>query len=171
MSNGDRLTSAPGEVGCGGGGPLASIVVEPDLATAAPAYCPAPPLPAGRRPEHTSPADLWMRRLLRLPPDAPLASEASARSLVERSLVISMVRCLLTYVLLPFVAPVLGVGLGVAPVVGLVVGVVAIAANVASVRRFWRADHRYRWHYTALATVIVMLLCWLVVADLLELLT
>jgi len=140
--------------------------VEPDLATA-PAYCPAPP--ATGAPVHTSPADLRMRRLLRLPLDAPKATEASARSLVERSLLISMVRCLLTYIVLPFVAPLLGVGLGVAPVVGIVVGTVAIVANVASVRRFWRADHRYRWHYTALAGVIVAMLVWLIVVDLVEL--
>ena len=67
---------------------------------------------------------------------------------MERSLLISMVRCLLTYIVLPFVAPLLGVGLGVAPLIGIPVGLVAIVANVASVRRFWRADHRYRWHYT-----------------------
>lgn len=120
---------------------------------------------------HTSPADLRMRRLLRLPLDAPKASEASARSLVERSLLISMVRCLLTYIVLPFVAPILGVGLGVTPIVGIVVGVVAIVANVASIRRFWRADHRYRWHYTVLASVIMVLLLWLIIADLVELLT
>jgi hypothetical protein len=118
-----------------------------------------------------SPADLRMRRLLRLPLDAPKASEVSARQLVERSLLISMVRCLLTYIVLPFVAPILGVAAGVTPVVGLLVGLVAIVANVASVRRFWRADHRYRWHYTALASVIVAALVWLVVADLVELLT
>ena len=41
-----------------------------------------------------SPADLRMRRLLRLPVDAPLATEASARQLVERSLLISMVTSL-----------------------------------------------------------------------------
>lgn len=118
-----------------------------------------------------SPADRRMRRLLRLPTDAPKASEISARQLVETSLVISMVRCLLTYVLLPFVAPVFGFAAGVTPVVGLLVGAVAIVANVASVRRFWRADHRYRWHYTALAAVIVAALVWLVIADLVELLT
>jgi hypothetical protein len=111
-----------------------------------------------------------MRRLLWLPTDAPVASEASARQLVEKSLLISMARCLLTYVFLPFVAPIFGFGLGVAPVVGIVVGLVAIGANVASVRRFWRADHRYRWHYTALASVIVVALVWLVVADAVELL-
>ncbi len=143
--------------------------VEPDLvAASSPAYCPAPP--ATSAPVHTSPADLRMRRLLRLPLDAPRATEASARSLVERSLLISMVRCLLTYVVLPFVAPLLGIGLGVTPVVGIVVGAVAIVANVASVRRFWRADHRYRWHYTALASVIIVMLTWLIVVDTLDLL-
>lgn len=111
-----------------------------------------------------------MRRLLRLPIDAPKATEASARQLVERSLLISMVRCLLTYIILPFAAPIFGLATGVSPVIGLFVGTVAIVANVASVRRFWRADHRYRWHYTGLATVIVAALVWLVVADLVEVL-
>lgn len=118
-----------------------------------------------------SETDRRMRRLLRLPTDAPKATEASARQLVERSLLISMTRCLLTYIVLPFVAPVLGVAAGVTPVVGAVVGLVAIAANVASVRRFWRAEHRYRWHYTALASVIVSALVWLVVADVVDLVT
>ncbi len=111
-----------------------------------------------------------MRRLLRLPADAPAASEVSARQLVEKSLLVSMARCLLTYIVLPFAAPIFGFATGVAPAVGLVVGLVAIVANVASVRRFWRADHRYRWHYTFLASVIVAALVWLVVIDLLELL-
>jgi hypothetical protein len=153
--------------------------VEPDLATVAPvapsapsagspSFCPAPASTSA--PVHTSPSDLRMRRLLRLPIDAPKATEASARSLVERSLLISMVRCLLTYVVLPFVAPILGIGLGATPLIGIPVGLVAIVANVASVRRFWRADHRYRWHYTALASVIVVLLVWLIVVDVAELL-
>jgi hypothetical protein len=117
-----------------------------------------------------SPTDLRMRRLLRLPTDAPKASEASARQLVEKSLLISMSRCLLTYVALPFVAPILGFRAGVAPAIGVVVGLVAIVANGASVRRFWRADHRYRWHYTVLATVIVAALIWLIAVDLIALL-
>jgi len=149
-------------------GVAASVGTVPSDVAAPSALCPVPV--AGRTPRHTAPADLRMRRLLRLPLDAPLASEASARVLVERSLLISMVRCLLTYVVLPFVAPILGVGLGVAPVVGIGVGLVAIVANVASVRRFWRADHRYRWHYTALASVIVVLLSWLIVVDVVDLL-
>lgn len=111
-----------------------------------------------------------MRRLLGLPTDAAMATEASARRLVETSLLISMTRCLLTYIVLPFMIPVLGIAAGVTPVVGMMVGLVAIVANGASVRRFWAADHRYRWHYTALAAVIVAALVWLIVADLVDLL-
>jgi hypothetical protein len=109
-------------------------------------------------------------RLLCLTDATPVASEESTRRLVEKSLFISMARCLLTYIVLPFVAPALGVASGVGPVVGLLIGTVAIVANVASVRRFWRADHRYRWHYTALSAVIVSALLWLMVTDLIDLL-
>ncbi|MGK2948805.1 MAG: hypothetical protein ACSLFP_09540 [Acidimicrobiales bacterium] len=117
-----------------------------------------------------STAEQRMCRLLCLTDTTPTATEESARRLVEKSLFISMVRCLLTYIVLPFVAPAIGVASGVGPVLGLVIGLVAIVANVASVRRFWRADHRYRWHYTALSAVIVAALAWLVVADVVDLL-
>ncbi len=115
--------------------------------------------------------DLRMRRLLRLPVDAPKATEASARQLVEKSLLISMARCLLTYVVLPFVVPIIGIAGDIAPAIGVVLGVVAIVANVASIRRFWRADHRYRWAYTALASVIIVAMVWLIVIDLTDLLS
>jgi hypothetical protein len=115
-----------------------------------------------------SPTDLRMRKLLRLPVDAPKASEASARQLVEKSLLISMTRCLLTYVVLPFVVPLIGIAADIAPFIGVVLGLVAIVANVASIRRFWRAEHKYRWHYTALATVIILAMVWLIAIDLAE---
>jgi ABC-type iron transport system FetAB permease component len=109
-----------------------------------------------------------MRKLLRLPVDAPKASEASARQLVEKSLLISMTRCLLTYVVLPFIVPLIGIAADIAPFIGVVLGLVAIVANVASIRRFWRAEHKYRWHYTALATVIILAMVWLIAIDLAE---
>ena len=86
-------------------GPLASPLVTTVDAptTAAPAW---------------SPADLRMRRLLRLPVDAPKATEASARQLVEKSLLISMARCLLTYIVLPFVVPIIGIAGDIAPFMG-----------------------------------------------------
>ncbi len=60
---------------------------------------------------------------------------------------------------------------GVGPVLGIVIGVVAIVFNVMSMRRFWRADHRWRWAYTVIATVIIGLLVVLLVRDVTELLT
>ena len=48
---------------------------------------------------------------------------------------------------------------------------VAIVAIVMSVRRFWRADHSKRWHYTILGTAVIGFLAYLVVIDLAELLT
>ena len=45
---------------------------------------------------------------------------------------------------------------------------VAIVANIASIRRFWRAEHRYRWPYTALASVIILAMVRLIAIDLAE---
>ena len=122
-------------------------------------------------PPSWSSTDLRMRRLLRLPVDAPKATEASARQLVEKSLLISMARCLLTYIVLPFVVPIVGIAGDIAPAVGIVLGVVAIVANVASIRRFWRADHRYRWAYTVLASLIIIAMVWLIAIDVGDLLS
>ena len=127
-----------------------------------PAVAPVPVAPAPR----WSPADLRMRKLLRLPVDAEQASVASANRLVEKSLLISASRCLLTYVVLPFLTPILGLKATMAPVLGIFLGVVAIVANVASMRRFWRADHKYRWVYTVVAIGIILAMIWLIVVDL-----
>jgi len=147
---------------------VAGVAVVPPASVAAvePAVDTLPPPALALR---RAPADERMRRVLRLDGTEGTATDASARSALERSLLISMVRCLLTYIVLPFVAPVLGAAADVTPWVGLLVGAVAIVFNVASIRRFWRADHRYRWHYTALSVVVIVLLVWLVVSDLADL--
>ena len=82
------------------------------------------------------------------------------------SIVVSAVRCTLTYVIFPWVLPVLGVARGVGPGIGLVIGTVAIAANVVSIRRFWAVDHRWKLPITALNGGIIVLLSILVVVDL-----
>lgn len=88
----------------------------------------------------------------------------------NRSILISAVRCTLTYVVLPFLAPLIGLAPGVGPSIGLVVGVVAIAANVFSIRRFWRADHPWKKPITALHGGVIVLLVVLMVLDLRQLL-
>lgn len=87
------------------------------------------------------------------------------------SILVSATRCLLTYIVLPFVAPAVGFAAGVGPWFGLSLSAVGVAANVVSVRRFWRAGHRWRYHYSALAAVFIVLLCILAVGDVNELLS
>jgi hypothetical protein len=124
----------------------------------APAAAPAVP--------HRSPADRFMRRLLRLPADGPKASAGEARKAFQTSIMVAAARCLLMYIVFPFVLPVIGVAKGVGPAIGLPISIVAIVCIVFSMRRFWRADHAKRWHYTALGTAVIGFLVYLVVRDL-----
>lgn len=81
------------------------------------------------------------------------------------SMLISAIRCTLTYVALPFALPLLGLTPGVGPVLGVTIGVIAIAANVFSMRRFWRAQHPWRRPITALHVGVIGLLLVLIVLD------
>lgn len=127
--------------------------------------CDPPPLGAPR-----SDADRFMRRLLRLPIDGPQASAADAQKAFQTSILVATVRCLLMYIVFPFVLPAIGVASGVGPWIGLPISIAAIVAITMSIRRFWRADHSKRWHYTVLGTTVIGFLIYLVVTDVVELL-
>lgn len=83
----------------------------------------------------------------------------------SQSILISGTRCLLTYIVFPFVFPVIGIRSGIGSTIGLLIGTVAIIANVYSIRRFHRADHKYKWPVSALNAGIIVLLVILVVLD------
>ena len=86
------------------------------------------------------------------------------------SMGVSGVRCGLTYVILPFLAPLVGVGSGVGPWIGLPLGTVAIAANVLSIRRFWSGNRRWKVPMAVINVSVIALLFVLVAGDLSELL-
>lgn len=83
----------------------------------------------------------------------------------QRSITVSGIRCILTYVVFPFVAPLVGLAAGVGAVVGLIIGTVSIAANIFSIRRFQRADHRLKRPVTALHLGVIVLLAILFYRD------
>lgn len=114
-------------------------------------------------PERSS-LDRFMRRLLILP-EGKTSTAAQAQSAFQKSLLVSTVRCLLMYIIFPFVLPAVGIARGVGPWVGFVIGVLAIVSIVFSIRRFWRADHSKRWHYTIFGTAIIGFLIVLAVKD------
>lgn len=99
------------------------------------------------------------------PAGQPVEDPALYRAF-NRSVVISGIRCLLTYIVLPYLAPLFGLTAGFGPGLGLAIGAVAIAANVFTIRRFWAARHRYRMVVTAISTGVIALLVVMAVRDL-----
>ena len=55
-------------------------------------------------------------------------------------MMVSGTRCLLAYIVFPYLIPVLGLADLVGPAVGLAIGAVAIVFNGVSIRRFWRGE-------------------------------
>jgi hypothetical protein len=110
-------------------------------------------------------ADRLMRRVLRLPVDAPAGTAEGARQAFQTSLLVATVRCLLMYIVFPFVLPAVGLARDVGPAIGLVISLAAIVCIVLSMRRFWRADHPLRWWYGTLGATVLCLMVALVVVD------
>ena len=110
-------------------------------------------------------ADRVMRRVLRLPVDGPAGTAEGARKAFQTSILVATVRCLLMYIVFPFVLPAIGLASDVGPAIGLAISAAAIVCIVMSIRRFWRADHSKRWHYTVLGLAVVGFLAYLVVRD------
>ena len=83
-----------------------------------------------------------------------------------RKRAVATVRCLLMYIVFPFVLPAIGLASDVGPAIGLVISLAAIVCIVMSMRRFWRADHPKRWWYGALGGTVLIFLVVLAVQDL-----
>ena len=103
------------------------------------------------------------------PSRSPVDEQNEAARLFSLSIVISGTRCLLTYIVFPWVLPVLGIAGGVGPAVGVVVGVVAIAFNVLSIRRWRASGHAWRVPLITLNSIVIVFLVVLVVLDVSEL--
>ena len=82
------------------------------------------------------------------------------------SLVFSAVRCVLQYVILPFVLPVFGFAADAAVPVVLAINLVAIVAILYSVRRMWRIDYKYKWQYLLVGAAALLILFVFLYADL-----
>lgn len=107
-----------------------------------------------------------MRRLLRVPERRPAGSDEAAQRLFSVSIVLSALRCLLTYIFLPILTPLLGAATSVGPDVGIPLAVVALVFDVRGIRRFWVADHRWKWQMTVLYAMVMALVLALLVGNL-----
>ncbi len=109
-------------------------------------------------------ADLAVRRFLRIP-DGPPAPAGAAERAFSTSILVSATRCILTYIVLPWVLPLVGLAKGVGPAVGIPIGVLAIYAYVTGIRRFFAADHKWRWAYLSLAVIVTVLMLVMIGKD------
>ena len=141
---------------------------EPVSAELAPSRCPvdrATSAVAASR----SRADEFVRTLLRIPDRPTGVSIQSAHAAFQRSMAISALRCTLTYVVFPFLLPLVGFAAGVGPVIGVLIGVTAMGCDVFTIRRFFAVDHRYRWQFSILVIIVVGFLTVLLVEDIAQL--
>jgi hypothetical protein len=95
--------------------------------------------------------------------------QAAALGAFQRSMLISGLRCTLTYVVFPFVLPAVGFASRVGPALGITIGVIAMVCDVFTIRRFFQVDHRWRWAFSGLALSVIGLLSVLLVQDLIDL--
>lgn len=106
--------------------------------------------------------DRLVGRALFVTPKAASADVEKETQTAERafglSLLFSGVRCILQYVVLPFILPALGVAANVT--VPLLIGItlVAIVALIFSLRRFWAVGYEYRWQYLLVSVVALILM-------------
>lgn len=115
---------------------------------------------------HETTADRFVRQLLRI-------EDAAPRSIVtlKGSLVITAVRCILMYAVIPLLAPLVGwIGVVARPL-SLAMSVAAIGLAIYSLRRVWLADWHHRWLYTAFIALVVTLLVVVIGFDIRALLT
>lgn len=102
-------------------------------------------------------------------PAAPVTLEDPATRAFSRSMMISAVRCTLTYVVFPWILPLAGITAGMGPALALPIGGVAIASNAFTIRRFWVADHKWKTLATVICLTVITLLSVLFVEDLVDL--
>jgi hypothetical protein len=106
--------------------------------------------------------DRFARRLLRV---REPATGQDVHNLFSSSIVLSATRCLLSYVVFPVLAPWVGALPLIGPAIGLPVGAAALVFDVRAIRRFFKADHRWRWVATALYVVVMAMVAALMWRD------
>ncbi len=121
-------------------------------------------------------ADHIMSRLLLIssPADAapksnPAAQTRRAENALTLSLMFSGLRCILQYVLLPFLLPIVGIAADATIPILLLINLMAMASIFFSLRRFWTIGYKHRWGYLAVALAALTLLLAFTLYDLMKL--
>lgn len=115
--------------------------------------------------------DRAMRRLLKVGDDVDRGAVLRARRNTTTAIVVAGIRCLITYILIPVLAPYIVLVRTIGAPLSIALSVLGITMGISATRRFWVANHRYRWAYTGFIAVVVVLLTvgiWLDVGSMLR---
>jgi hypothetical protein len=141
---------------------VGSPAVADDMISAPASGCPyAHAAPVVQR----SRADNVVRKVLRIRERPSGVSPRQAVSAFRKSMIISTIRCTLTYLVFPFVLPALGLVTDTGVVLSIVIGTLAMICDIFSIRRFFAADHKWRWQFSTVALVVICMLGILLVKD------
>lgn len=109
-----------------------------------------------------------MRRLLRVPDGVAPVDESETHRIFSLSIFLSALRCLLSYIVLPIILPAIGAARGVGPAISIPIGLLALTFDYLGIRRFWLADHRHRWAFSALYAVVGGMVLSLLIVDIIH---
>ena len=107
-----------------------------------------------------------MRSLLRIGDMVDRNAVFGARRSTTTAIVVSGVRCIITYLLIPALAPFFGLLDTFDAPLSLALTSLAVVMAIVGLRRFWIADHRARWAYTAFIALVLAFLLVTMVLDL-----
>jgi len=93
------------------------------------------------------------------------SDESEAQRAFRFSLIFTGVRCILQYIVLPFILPVIGIAADTALPLLLLINVFAFISMLFSVRRFWQINYQYKWQYLLMALVILAALTAFIALD------
>jgi hypothetical protein len=125
-----------------------------------------------QQPEYVRPpADRFVRRLLGVGDLVDKNAVFGARRSTTTAIVVSGIRCTITYLLIPILAPFVGLVETLDAPLSIALSLFAVVMGIAGVRRFWIADHRARWSYTAFIGVVIVMLTVAIAFDVSRLVT
>lgn len=125
-------------------------------------------VPAAEKPVPA--ADRFMRRILRVS-GVDKKQAAGAHRAFRNSILITAVRCLITYLAVPLLVPVSAFAGWIAAPISIALCLFAFVNGVISVRRFWISNHRHRWMYTWFMAVVFVVLTVAIVLEITRLVT
>jgi len=146
--------------------PVPSVTTE---SSAAAAGCPLHTAASATPVERFTPADRRMRSLLRVGDQVDPSALLGAQKAMSKSILVSAVRCTITYLLIPILGGAIGLLDVFGPVLSISLCLFAGFMSIRSMRRFWIANHPKRWAYTAFASVVLVALTVGITVDVLRL--